>query len=172
MRGAVDRFGKKIYREYFGLDFGYTNDPTAFTALMIDEKQMTIYIFDEIYRTMMKNRDIYNTIKYKQYNTEEITADNEDPRTIDELRDIGLSKIKKSKKGKGSVNAGIQKLLDYKIIVHPNCANTIVELENYSWEKDKETDKFTNTPIGEFNHLMDALRYATEDLLRPTFTWH
>ena len=172
MRNATDRYGKKLYKEYFGLDYGYTNDPTAFIAVMIDERNMKLYIFDEIYRTMMKNRDIYNTIRYKGYDKNEITADSEDPRTTAELRDMGLNRIKKAKKGQGSVNAGIQKLQDYTIIVHPICENTLVEFENYSWDKDKETGKYINTPIGEFDHLMDALRYATEDLLRPTFSFH
>ena len=159
-----------IYEAKFGLDFGYTNDPTAFIALLVDQQNKHIYIFDEIYKTRMKNSEIYQTIKYKGYQNERIIADSEDPRTIAELKDDGLSRITGAKKGKGSVNAGIQRLQDYKFIVHPRCVNTIVELSNYTYAIDKDGKK-TNDPIDEYNHLMDALRYATEDLRKSTFSF-
>lgn len=159
------------YRQMEGLDFGYTNDPTAFIALLADEKEKKIFIYDELYKTHLKNQAIFDNIKYKGFQKARITADSEDPKTIDELRDLGLYRIKGAKKGKGSIKAGIQKLQDYKIYVHPRCVNTIVELSNYTWKTDKETGRPTLDPIEEFNHLMDALRYATEDLNMNNFSW-
>ena len=75
----------------------------------------------------------------------------------------------KAEKGKGSVKQGIGRLKDYKLIVHPSCENTIIEWNNYVWKKDKDTDRLLNDPIDEFNHLMDALRYATEGIRVRTF---
>lgn len=171
MRKITDRYDNLKYRELHGLDFGYTNDPTAFIALLADEKAREIYIYDEVYKTRMKNKDIYNTLDYKGFKKARICADSEDPKTIDELKDLGLYRIFGAKKGKGSVKAGIQKLQDYKIYVHPRCVNTIVELSNYVWDTDKETGKPTTDPADEYNHLMDALRYATEELNVQNFSW-
>ena len=171
LRNQCNQYGTPRFGEYFGMDFGYTNDPTAFIALLASEKEKVIYIFDEIYRTRMKNQDIYDTITYKGYKNEIIRADNEDPKTIDELKDLGLNRIRAAEKGRGSVKAGIQKLQDYKIYVHPRCTNTIVELSNYIWAPDKDTGKPTTEPADEYNHLMDALRYATEKLGSMNFSW-
>ena len=168
---SKNKYGEFIYRDLYGMDFGYTNDPTAFMALLVSEEKREIYIFDEIYKTRMKNRDIYDTIKYKGYAKARITADSEDPRTIAELKDMGLRRIRGAKKGPGSVKAGIQTLQDYKIFVHPKCVNTIVELSNYIWAPDKDTGKPTTDPADDYNHLMDAMRYATEELNRRTFSF-
>lgn len=171
MKRAVDEHDNPRFRQMHGLDFGYTNDPTAFIALLADEKKKHIYIYDEVYRTHMKNQDIYDTLKYKGFDNARICADSEDPKSIDELKDLGLNRIYGAKKGKGSVKAGIQKLQDYKIFVHPRCVNTIVELSNYIWAPDKDTGKPTTDPADEYNHLMDALRYATEQLNSFNFSW-
>lgn len=170
-RDAVDRYNKPIYRDLHGLDFGYTNDPTAFIAFFADEKKREIYIYDEIYKTRMTNQQIKDEITYKGFAHARIKADNEDPRTINELRMLGLNRIQEAKKGKGSVKAGIQKLQGYKIFVHPRCVNVQVELSNYTWALDKETGKATTEPIDEYNHLMDAFRYGAEDLNIQTFSW-
>ena len=171
MKRQVDVNGIPKYRQLHGLDFGYTNDPTAFVAFLADETNKRIYIYDEIYRTYMKNRDIYEAIRYKGHEHSRIAADSEDPRTIAELKDMGLTRIFGVKKGRGSVNAGIQLLQDYKIYVHPSCVNTIVELSNYVWASDKNTGEPTNEPSGEYNHLMDALRYGAFSLGRQAFSW-
>jgi phage terminase large subunit len=171
LKNARDKYGNTKYRELNGLDFGYTNDPTAFIALLADEKKYEIYIYDEVYKTRMKNKDIYSTLDYKGFKKARICGDSEDPRTIDELKDLGLYRLFGAKKGPGSVKAGIQKLQDYKIYVHPRCINTIVELSNYIWAPDKETGKPTTDPADEYNHLMDALRYATEELNSRNFSW-
>ena len=171
LKNSRDKYGNQKYRELHGLDFGYTNDPTAFIALLADEKNYEIYIYDEVYKTRMKNKDIYETLKYKGFERARIRGDSEDPKTIDELKDLGLYRLIGADKGPGSVKAGIQKLQDYKIYVHPRCINTIVELSNYIWAPDKETGKPTTDPADEYNHLMDALRYATEELNSRTFSW-
>lgn len=168
---AMDAHQKPIYRELYGMDFGYTNDPTAFIAMLALERQRELYIFDEIYRTHMKNLDIYNAIKYKNFHTKRIGADSADPKTIDELHDLGLNRIYGVKKPQGSVLAGIQKLQDYQIIVSPRCPNAIVELSNYVWDKDKETGKILNKPIDDYNHLMDAMRYGADPINRYNFSW-
>lgn len=160
-----------VYRQLYGIDFGYTNDPTAFIALLADEKNKEIFIYDEIYRTQMKNKDIHSALLYKGYENARIGADSADPKTIDELKDLGLRRIFGAKKGKGSIKAGIQKLQDYKMYIHPSCINTIVELNNYVWQTDKDTNKPSTDPIEEYNHLMDALRYATEELGTSKFSW-
>ena len=171
MKRQLDRDDSPKYRQLHGIDFGYTNDPTAFIALLADEKEKKIFIYDELYKTHMKNKDIYASLKYKGFERARICADSADPKTIDELKDLGLYRMFGAKKGKGSVKAGIQKLQDYKIYVHPSCVNTIVELSNYVWATDKDTGKPSTDPIDEYNHLMDALRYATEELNSTNFSW-
>jgi len=171
MKRQLDRDDSPKYRQLHGIDFGYTNDPTAFIALLADEKEKKIFIYDEVYKTHMKNKDIYTTLKYKGFEKARICADSADPKTIDELKELGLYRIYGAKKVKGSVKAGIQKLQDYKIYVHPSCVNTIVELNNYVWATDKDTGKPSTDPIDEYNHLMDALRYATEELNSTNFSW-
>lgn len=147
---------------HFGLDFGYTNDPTAFIALLVDKANYEIYIFDEIYKTAMTNKDIYAEINYKGYSKERIIADSAEPKSIEELKRLGLKRIKGARKGKDSILFGIQKLQDYKFYIHPSCENFTVEVNNYVW--DNKDGKVMNKPIDEYNHLMDALRYATENM--------
>ena len=171
MKRSLDTYDRPKYKQLFGMDFGYTNDPTAFIALMVDEKNKEIFIFDEIYKTYMKNEHIRDAIKYKGYDNQRIAADSSAPKDIDTLKDMGLHRIYGAKKPKGSVNSGIQKLQDYKIYVHPRCINTIVELSNYVWQPDRDTGKPSNEPMDEYNHLMDALRYATFELGRSNFSW-
>lgn len=73
---------------------------------------------------------------------------------------------------KGTIESGIQKLQDYKIIIHPRCENVAFEIENYVWAEDRKTGEMVNKPIDDFNHLMDALRYATDDISKATFRWN
>ena len=149
----------------FGLDFGYTNDPAAFFCGILDQEQKEIYVFDEIYQKRMQNTTIYRNIEKLGFKKEIIVADSEEPKSIEHLRGLGLYRIKPSKKGKDSVNAGIQFIQDFKIFIHPRCVNFLTEISNYSWDKDK-FGKAVNKPIDEFNHLMDAMRYALEDYMR------
>lgn len=149
----------------FGLDFGYTNDPAAFFCGILDLEQKEIYVFDEIYKNGMQNTAIYSEIEKMGFRKELIIADSAEAKSIDHLRSLGLSRIKGSKKGKDSVNAGIQFIQDFKIYIHPRCCNFLTEISNYAWDKDK-FGKAVNKPIDDFNHLMDAMRYALEDYMK------
>lgn len=149
----------------FGLDFGYTNDPAAFFCGILDQEQKEIYVFDEMYQKRLQNTAIYRNIEKLGFKKEIIVADSEEPKSIEHLRGLGLYRIKPSKKGKDSINAGIQFIQDFKIFIHPRCVNFLTEISNYSWDKDK-FGKAVNKPIDDFNHLMDAMRYALEAYMR------
>ncbi|WP_315336004.1 PBSX family phage terminase large subunit [Fusobacterium pseudoperiodonticum] len=149
----------------FGLDFGYTNDPAAFFCGILDQEQKEIYVFDEIYQKGMQNTAVYSNIEKLGFKKEIIVADSAEPKSIDHLKGLGLYRIKASKKGKDSINAGIQFIQDFKIFIHPRCVNFLTEISNYAWDKDK-FGKAVNKPIDDFNHLMDAMRYALEDYMR------
>ncbi len=144
---------------YFGLDYGYTSDPTAFIAFAVSKQQKEIYIFDEIYRRRMLNCDIAQAIKDKGYAKERIRADSAEPKSNDDLRRLGISRILPSVKGKDSVINGIMNISEYHITVNPACKNTLAELKSYCWDKNAE-----NTPLDKNNHLMDAMRYAFYDV--------
>lgn len=145
---------------YFGLDFGYTNDPTAFICILVNQEQNLLYIFDEHYQKAMSNSDIASMIKYKGYVKETIIADSSEPKSIDDIKKKGIRRIKAALKGKDSILNGIANIQDYKIYVHPKCENTLIELNNYVW--DNKDGVVLNKPIDDYNHLMDALRYAME----------
>lgn len=146
----------------FGLDFGYTNDPTAFICSLIDLDNMEIFIFDEHYQKAMSNKMIADMIKYKGYSKERIVGDSSEPKSIDDIKRQGIYRIKGARKGKDSILNGIQYIQDFKIYVHPKCENTIIELSNYVW--DTKEGNVINKPIDDYNHLMDALRYSLEDI--------
>lgn len=150
-------------RSFFGLDFGYTNDPTAFWVGMVDEKSKKIWVFDEMYERGMSNERIAERITEMGYAKEVITADSAEPKSIDRLRTLGLRRVRAAQKGKDSILNGIDRIQDYELIVHPRCKNFIVEIYNYTWAKDK-FGRTINKPIDDFNHLMDAMRYALESL--------
>ena len=146
----------------FGLDFGYTNDATAFICSLIDLDNMEIFIFDEHYQKAMSNKMIADMIKYKGYAKERIVGDSSEPKSIDDIKRQGIYRIKGARKGKDSILNGIQYIQDFKIYVHPKCENTIIELSNYVW--DTKEGNVINKPIDDYNHLMDALRYSLEDI--------
>lgn len=148
-----------------GLDFGYTNDPTALFCGLIDEKMKEIYVFDELYKKALTNNMISEEIKNMGHNKEKIIADSAEPKSIDELYEYGLKNVRAARKGKDSINNGIQFIQGFKIIVHPRCVNFISEISNYTWAKDK-LGNTTNKPIDDFNHLMDAMRYALEGFVK------
>lgn len=144
-----------------GLDFGYTNDPTAFFIGFIDVQNKRLYVWDELYEKGLSNRAIYQRVCDMGYSKEKITADSAEPKSIDELKGLGL-RIRGAKKGKDSVMNGVQWIQDLEIIIHPRCTNFLTEISNYQWDKDK-FGKTINRPIDDFNHLMDAMRYALEE---------
>lgn len=147
----------------FGLDFGYTNDPTALFCGLIDTSSKTLWVFDEIYKPGMSNEDIAAAITEAGYAKERIRADSAEPKSIDRLYALGLARIRRARKGKDSINNGIDFIQDYKIFIHPLCTNFLTEIGNYTWDTDTKTGKKLNRPIDDFNHLMDAMRYALEE---------
>ena len=144
----------------FGLDFGYTNDPSTLFCGLLDQKAKQLFVFDEMYEKGLSNKRIAETIQAMGYAKERITADSAEPKSIDELKSLGL-RVKGAMKGKDSIKNGIQWIQDLEIIIHPRCVNFITEISNYTWDEDKFGNKL-NEPIDDFNHLMDAMRYALE----------
>lgn len=144
----------------FGLDFGYTNDPTALFCGLLDEKNKQLFVFDEMYEKGLSNRRIFENVQSMGYAKEQITADCAEPKSIDELKGMGL-RVKGAAKGKDSVKNGVQWIQDLEIIIHPRCVNFLTEISNYTWNTDRFGNKL-NEPIDDFNHLMDAMRYALE----------
>ena len=152
------------YKSAFGLDFGYTNDPSAFFVGFLDTENKRLYVYDEFYNPGMSNRKIADEIIAMGYKKEHITADSAEPKSIDELKGYGL-KVKGAEKGKDSIANGIQWIQDLEIIIHPRCVNFLTEISNYTWDVDKFGNKL-NKPIDDFNHLMDAMRYALEKYIK------
>ncbi len=148
----------------FGLDFGYTNDPSALFCGYVDLENKKLYVWDEMYEKGLSNKKIYENISRMGYVKEQITADCAEPKSIDELQTLGIRRIRGAKKGKDSINNGIQWIQELEIIIHPRCVNFITEISNYSWDKDKFGNKL-NKPIDDFNHLMDAMRYGLEQYI-------
>ena len=146
-----------------GLDFGYKADPTALICSLVDKENKELYIYDEHYQKGMLNNEIADMIKYKGYSKERIIADSAEQKSIEEIRRLGIGRIKPARKGKDSIINGIQYLLQYKIYIHPKCTNTIMEFYNYVWSKSKD-GKEINKPVDEYNHLIDALRYSMEPM--------
>lgn len=145
-----------------GLDFGYINDESAFIVSWLDEDEKKLYIVDEFYQKGLLNNEIANLIKYGGYAKELIIADSAEAKSIEEIKREGIPRIRAAAKGKGSILQGIQKLQQFKLVVSPKCENTLVELQNYTWKKDKKTGEYVNEPIDSFNHCLDALRYSLQ----------
>lgn len=159
-------------KSVFGLDFGYTADPAALFCGLIDQGAKLLYVFDEMYQRGMSNEAIYSKVQRMGYAKEKIRADCAEPKSIDRLRDLGLSRICSSRKGKDSVNNGIDFIQEYHMIIHPRCVNFLTEIANYTWDTDNKTGKKLNKPVDDFNHLMDAMRYGCEDFMKSdTFSF-
>ncbi|MDE7231043.1 MAG: PBSX family phage terminase large subunit [Oscillospiraceae bacterium] len=150
-------------RSAFGLDFGYTNDPSALFCGLVDVRERVIYVFDEMYGRGMSNMMIYDRISEMGFSKEKIIADCANPKDIAELRELGLTRIRAARKGADSVNHGIQFIRNFRIVIHPKCVNFYTEISSYVWAADK-FGKLTNKPSDSMNHLMDAMRYALEDV--------
>ena len=149
----------------FGLDFGYVQDPTALFCGIINTREKRLYVFDELYKKGLSNEKIFTEIEKLGYTKEKIICDSAEPKSIDRLYALGLNRIRASRKGPDSVIHGIDFLLDYQIVIHPKCVNFLTEIQNYTWQKDKFGNQL-NKPIDDFNHLMDAMRYAVEPFIK------
>ena len=167
---AFDHNSERFRRDHpdlvsaFGLDFGYTNDPSTLFCGLLDLKKKQLYVFDELYEKGLSNKRIAARITEMGYSKERITADSAEPKSIDELKGMGL-RVHGAAKGKDSIQNGIQWVQDLEIIIHPRCVNFLTEISNYTWDTDKFGAKL-NVPIDDFNHLMDAMRYALEQYIK------
>lgn len=152
------------YPSYFGLDFGYTNDETAFMHVKVDQTNHIIYIVEEYAKHGMLNSDISRVIKQMGYAKEVITADAAEPKSIAEIKRDGIYRIRPAKKGKDSIVQGIAFMQQYHIVIDDRCVKTIEEFENYTYKKDKQTNEYTNEPVDAYNHEIDAIRYALNEI--------
>ena len=162
-RPDIDESDRDNWKNYFGLDYGYSNDPTAFVAFKVNPVSKRIYIFDEFYKKRMLNCDIAEEIKKRGYAKERIRADSAEPKSNDDLKRLGISRIFPSVKGRDSILNGIATINEYKITVDPKCVNMIRELSTYTYDT-KKTENGLILPKDSDNHLCDALRYAFYDV--------
>lgn len=151
----VDDIPPQVRKRWRGMDFGFTNDPTAIVTVGVDGDNL--YIDEVAYATQMLSSDIIRTLK-SQDEPLEVIAESADPRLIQEIYRAGIN-IHPVKKFQGSVDAGIQKMLQYKLHITKRSANIIKEQKNYTYRQDKE-GKWLNEPIDAYNHAMDAVRYV------------
>lgn len=153
-----------------GLDFGYTNDPTAFNQSYVDMAAKRIYVYDGFYEKGMSNAQIAAAIKKMEAHKHKTVADSSEPKSIDYIKAKGV-KIQGALKGKDSVSAGIDFLSEFEIIVNAHLVEFMTEFANYSWALDKE-GKPTNKPVDDFNHFIDSLRYAMESMMKKDgYSW-
>ena len=151
-------YGAELKR--YGMDFGYTNDPSAIVAVYYYDGG---YIIDEIlYQKGMLNKQLADTLIVQERKAL-VIADSAEPKSIDEIRLYGIN-ISATIKGQGSVNKGIQFVQGKQISITKRSINLIKEYRNYVWITDKE-GKIINEPMDINNHLMDALRYALNSLV-------
>nr|DAT25492.1 MAG TPA: terminase large subunit [Caudoviricetes sp.] len=148
---------------YFGLDYGFINDPSALLHVRVDDENKRLYVVEEFVKKGLTNDKIAEAIKTLGYAKEEIQADSAEKKSNQELRNLGIARVVDVKKGPGSVMQGIQYLLQYDWIVDERCVKLIEELENYTWKKDKKTNEYTNEPVDSYNHCIDAIRYALQN---------
>ncbi len=143
-----------------GLDFGYTNDPSAFNQTYIDMKNKKIFVYDGFYQKGMSNAEIAQSIINMLGHKRVTTADSSEPKSIDYISKKGVN-IRGAMKGAGSISTGLDFLLEFEIIVNAHLVEFMVEFNNYCWGVDKN-GKATNKPADDFNHFIDSLRYACE----------
>ena len=156
---VVDEIPHEARLERYGLDFGYTNDPTAIIAIYYYNGG---YILDEVmYRTGMKNRQIADTLA--SIESAVVVADSAEPKSIDEIKERGIN-IVPAKKGQGSVKEGIDKVQDQKVSVTKRSINLLKEYRGYLWQTDKD-GRITNDPIDFNDHCMAAVRYGLSSKL-------
>lgn len=153
-----------------GIDFGYSIDPAVHVKMHYDKTRRRLYIYDEIYKVGLSNKELYEEIKKKQITNNLITCDSAEPKSIDELKSYGLRCIP-AKKGPDSRKYGIKFLQKIeKIIIDPaKCPNTTREFSTWEYEKDKYGNFKSKYP--EINdHTIDATRYALEKYTKNN-TW-
>lgn len=155
----IDEVSHHARLERYGLDFGYSNDPSSLVAIYYYDGG---YILDEImFLKGLSNKQIADTIQNQPQAL--VIADSAEPKSIDEIKSYGVN-ILGADKGKDSVSHGIQLIQDQRISVTKRSTNIIKEYRNYLWKTDKD-GKIINEPEHTFSHSMDAIRYGLSSLL-------
>jgi phage terminase large subunit len=143
-----------------GLDFGFSSDPAAMPVTHYDRNHQTIYVYDELYERGLTNDVLAQEIT-KRIDKQFVTCDSAEPKSIFELQSRGINAIA-ARKGKDSVNFGIQWLQQQTIVIDSKCLNARAEMSVYHWKQDKDGNAIRQ-PVDKMNHLIDGLRYAYED---------
>ena len=139
----------------YGLDFGYFPDPTALVLVAVDEKRKTIYLKELLYEYKLSTGQLIEQVRGEIHQPKAlIIADSAEKRTIADMRKAALNVIG-AVKGPDSVRSGLVKMQGYNLIIDPDSHNLKKELNNYIWNDRKST-----TPVDDYNHLIDAARYA------------
>lgn len=144
-----------------GCDFGYASDPNALIKINYDKARKIIYVFDEWYQAGMNDDELVKLAK-EFVNGGYIMCDSAEPKTINYMNTCGI-KAMSVVKGADSINRGIRWLQGHKIVIHSKCQHFKNEIEQYPWQEDKYGNAMAK-PVDKDNHLLDALRYATEQL--------
>jgi len=148
-----------------GIDFGFTNDPTAFCIIYLDTAQKKLFVVDGFYKKGLLNSMIADEIRKLNAHRHLTRADSAEPKTIASLKGKGV-RVVPADKGKDSIIAGIDFLQEYDIIVNSHLNDFWDEFQNYTWEMDKMTGEPLNRPIDDYNHFIDALRYSVSHLYK------
>lgn len=158
----VADFDKNRFSRYYnGIDWGFSNDPFAFVRCAVEND--ILYICEEIYQKKLLNKDSAPMVKALIGN-EYVYCDSAEPKSIAEFRSLGVNALE-CKKGAGSVESGIKHIQSYKkVVIHTDCVNTASEFRNYEWKRDKNGD-YLPMPVDAFNHAIDGIRYALNDLI-------
>lgn len=154
----VDEIPHWVKKKWTGMDFGYTNDPTAIVDVAIHENDL--YLDELCYRTRMLTNDITKQLK-KLPDGHRVISESADPRLIDEIHHAGIN-IHPVEKYQGSIMAGLTKMQEFNIKITKRSTNIKKEIDNYVYAQDKE-GKYLNEPIDQFNHAIDAARYVILD---------
>ena len=147
-----------------GLDFGFAIDPACYLQAYYNKTRKELYIFNEIYKVGMSNKQLFEAIKSIKVGNAFITCDSAEPKSIAELKSLGLTRVKGAKKGPDSIEFGIKFLQKLgKIVIDNNtCPNTAREFTGYAYDMDKNGNFISRYPDRD-NHSIDACRYAIED---------
>ena len=152
---------------YQGLDWGYSQDPTALIRCYVNDE--CLWITHEAGSVGVELDDVPSLVPTDDWNKYVTRADSAQPAMISHVRRKGMSRIEGAKKGKGSVEDGIQFIRSFKkIYVHPRCKSTLNELNTYSWKVDRLSGDILSIPVDANNHWIDALRYALEPIMRTS----
>lgn len=156
---------KEIKTTCYGLDFGFSHDPTALISCIYDENNRELYIYDELYKTHLLSSQIVKEIDKRGLRGARIYADSAEPRTIAELKSRGVTGVRPAYKGKNSIRSGIDFMQDLRAIyIHPSCTHTVEEFALYCYAKDSNGN-WKDDPEDANNHSIDAIRYALTDYI-------